>query len=266
LPRAEWSGGYDKAYEWCRKNQNRASHDALREARQALSACLVRGGGPFVERCDKYAHEAVRQYDRARRNECGFGGSRWSGSYRRHYQWCLSVDPWDSRNEEQFRKDELERCIAQGGKGEEGKMACDHYARLAAEQSASNRKYECGLKGRRWLANYERHKAWCLTTSKVNRDAELKYREDELAKCFERGGGSFDEVCDRYASRSVRQYEKNRKRNCKYRGKYWHGSYIRHYKWCLNASTSRRSRKLLERKLALSTCKIGFSLPFGLGR
>ena len=254
---------YDSAYDWCRKNKDEANAGVLSEARAALSSCLKRGGGPYVERCDAYAKTAIKQYGQGRRNECGFTGSRWNNNYKSHYQWCLKVDPWDTRNETQVRRDAVDRCIAQGGAGDEGKIACDHYARLASEQTRSNRKQNCGLKGRRWLANYDRHYAWCARTSKVNRDSELKYREQELSKCFERGGGPYDEACDTYAVRSIRQYEKNIRRSCNYRGKYWHDSYIRHYKWCKSASSGRRARKMLERKALLSTCKFGLRLPFG---
>ena len=209
LTSAKWMGGYDTAYDWCRKNKTQANATILSEARGALSSCLARGGGPYVERCDTYANKAVKQYDQARRNECGFSGSRWNASYRRHYQWCLKVDPWDIRNETRVRQNNLDRCLAQGGGGKEGKIACDHYARLASEQTRSNRKQNCGLKGRRWLANYDRHFAWCAKTSKVNRDSELKYRENELSKCFERGGGAYNETCDSYAVRAIRQFKKN---------------------------------------------------------
>ena len=263
LAPAKWMGGYDIAYDWCRKNKSDANVSLLSDARTGLSACLARGGGPYVERCDTYAKEAVTQYDKARRNECGFAGSRWNASYRRHYQWCLKVDPWDIRNETRVRKKNLERCLVQGGGGKEGKIACDHYARLASEQTRSNRKQNCGLKGRRWLANYDRHFAWCAKTSKVNRDAELKYREEELSKCFERGGGVFNETCDSYAVRAVRQYKKNVARNCNYRGRDWHNSYIRHYKWCTKASSSRRRHKISGRKTQLSTCRFSIRLPFG---
>ena len=266
LPEAKWLGGYDGAYDWCRKNRNDANEGALREARTALSSCLARGGGPYVERCNTYAETASKQYDKARRNECGFRKSRWHNSYRLHYQWCLKVDPWDVRNETEVRDHALARCLAQGGSGKEGKVACDHYARLASEQTRSNRKQNCGLKGRRWQANYDRHSAWCAKTSKANRDDELKYREAELSKCFERGGGPYKEACDTYAVRSVRQYQKNEAGNCSYRGKYWHDSYIRHYKWCVSVSSGRRVRKMLERKASLSTCKFGFKLPFGRQR
>ena len=257
-----WLADYDRAYDWCRKKEGGVDEAILNRPREKLSACLARGGGPFVRHCDDYARTAVGQYDRSRRNECGFGGNRWNGSYRRHYQWCLKVDPWDVTNETRVRQDALERCLAQGGGGAEGKIACDHYARLASEQTRSNRKQNCGLKGRRWLAGYDRHYAWCSKTSKVNRDAELKYREDELARCFERGGGPYDEACDAYATKSVRQFQKNTARNCGYRGKYWNDSYISHYKWCKNVSPLRFRRKLLERKALLSSCKFGIKLPF----
>lgn len=266
LPQAKWSGGYDRAYDWCRKNKDAANEGVLRDARATLSACLSRGGGPYVQRCDTYAKMAVKQYDKARRNECGFSKSRWNASYRSHYQWCLKVDPWDVKNETEVRGHDLDRCVAQGGGGSEGKIACDHYARLASEQTRSNRKQKCGLKGRRWQANYDRHFAWCSKTSKINRDQELQYREAELSKCFERGGGAYEEACDTYAVRSVRQFTKNVERRCNYRGKYWHDSYIRHYKWCAAVSPGRRSRKMLERKALLSTCKFGLRLPFGRQR
>ncbi len=266
LTQTPWLGDYEDAYGWCRKNGDAANEDALRDARMLLSACLARGGGPYIERCDTYAKKALKQFDKARRNECGFRDARWNNSYRRHYQWCLKVDPWDVKNEIEVREHALERCLAQGGSGAEGRIACDHYARLASEQTRSNRKQNCGLKGRRWQANYDRHFAWCSRTSKVNRESELKYREAELSKCFERGGGPYNEACDRYAVRAVRQYRKNVARGCNYRGKYWHDSYIRHYKWCTKVSAVRRKRKMLERKAVLSTCKLGFRLPFGRQR
>jgi hypothetical protein len=266
LSQTEWLGGYGVAYDWCRKNKNKASDAALSGARSALSSCLARGGGPYAKRCDTYARNAVKQYDKARRAECGFTGRHWNNSYRRHYQWCLKVDPWDVGNQTEVRDNALKRCLAQGGSGDEGKIACDHYARLASEQTRSNRKQSCGLKGRRWLANYDRHFAWCTKTSKVNRDSELKYREEELSKCFERGGGAYNEACDTYAVRAVRQYKKNVDRSCNFSGKYWHNSYIRHYKWCTKVSSGRRTRKRLERKALLSTCKFGFRLPFGRQR
>ena len=264
LPRTSWlGGGYDGAYEWCRNNKDDANADTLHEARKALSACLRRGGGPYLKRCDEYAKAAVDQYDKARRAECGFTGRHWHQSYRIHYQWCLKVDPWDIRNETDMRAHALKRCLAQSGTGAEGKIACDHYARLASEQTRSNRKQNCGLRGRRWQANYDRHYAWCITTSKANRDSELSYREAELAKCFARGGGAFNETCDRYAVRSVRQFKKAEARGCNFRGKYWNDSYIRHYKWCLKSSSVARTRKTLERKALLTTCRFGLRLPFG---
>ncbi len=267
LPNTSWlGGGYEGAYDWCRKNKDDANGGTLRAARTALSSCLRRGGGPFLERCDSYAKNAVAQYDKARRAECGLGGKRWHQSYRIHYQWCLKVDPWDIRNEGEVRAHALKRCLTQAGTGTEGKIACDHYARLASEQTRSNRKQNCGLKGRRWQANYDRHYAWCSTTSKLNRDGELKYRENELSKCFERGGGAYNEACDRYAVRAVRQFEKSEQGRCNFDGKYWNKSYIRHYKWCTKVSPGRRTRKNLERKALLATCKFGIRLPFGRQR
>ena len=70
-PSTKWLGGYDSAYNWCRENKDEANEDVLSDARTALSSCLLRGGGPYVERCDTYAKTAVKQYGKARRSECG---------------------------------------------------------------------------------------------------------------------------------------------------------------------------------------------------
>jgi translation initiation factor 2 beta subunit (eIF-2beta)/eIF-5 len=263
---AKWLGSFPQAYGFCKAAENPPLEDMLKGKRAELSACLARGGGSYVKRCDTYARDALTQVLDGRKADCGYKGRRWSKEYADHYQWCLKVEPWDLRNEKESRDIALETCREQGGEGKEGQIACDHYARLAAEQTRSNRKLGCGLKGRRWLADYDRHFAWCKTTSRRNREQELRYREDELARCFERGGGNYDETCDDYARAAIRQNDKNLKNGCNYRGKNWHSNYQRHYKWCADAKPARRAKKRLQRKLALETCKIGLRLPFDLER
>lgn len=259
-----WSAGRATAYDWCLKNRGEATEARLVGPRNQLAACLARGGGPFLERCDGYAKDAVGQFEAARKAECGFkGGSRWSDAYPVHYQWCMKVDSIDARNEKDARQGELDRCLAESGSSQQGRIACDHYARLAGAQTETNRKLDCGLKGRRWLADYDRHYAWCIATSRSNRVLELKYREDELDKCFQRGGGAFNEVCDDYASGAVAQSQQNSDSNCRYRGSDWHDSYIGHYKWCLAAGPDDAQKKLARRKLAIETCRLGARLPLG---
>ena len=253
-----WIYGYKQALDWCRENRDKANEDAFKKVRKEFASCLKYGGGPYIKRCDDYARAAIKQYIKARSKECGLRGRLWSKDYKHHYQYCLKVEPWDLENSRQNRKVELQRCEDQAGESNEGKVACDHYSRLASEQTRSNRKYRCGLKGRRWLADYDRHYAWCKTTSKSNRDQELKYRERELSKCFERAGGELIEACDDYAVRSVRQYGENIKKNCNYRGGDWHNSYQRHYKWCVKARSGQAQRRLQRRKRALQTCRRGF--------
>lgn len=260
---APWLGKYSKAYDWCRKNPGGPDEKGLGEIRDKLAQCFVRGGGPFIERCDAYAKDALRWHEAARKNECGFKGERWRSGYRDLYQWCLKVDTIDAKNENEARKREVERCLAQAGGAEEGKVACDHYARLASEQTRTNQKLGCGLKGRRWLADYDRQNAWCISTSKANRDLELKYREEELDKCFQRSGTPYNETCDDYAAQALSQNQLNLDSRCGFRSGDWSDSYIRHYKWCTTAKPGEAQRKQTQRKMALDTCRLGVRLPLG---
>jgi hypothetical protein len=264
LARTPWSASHAAAYDWCLNNRSDANEDALTASRAQLVACLGRGGGRFLERCDGYAREAVSQFETARKTECGFrSGSRWSDSYSAHYQWCMKADEIGARNERADRQIELDRCLADSGGSKEGKVACDHYARLASEQTQTNRKLDCGLTGRRWLADYDRQYAWCIATSKANRLQELKYREEELDKCFQRGGGASDGACDDYASSAVVQYQQSLEGSCHYRGADWHDSYIGHYRWCLAAKPGDAQKRQARRKQALETCRLGVRLPLG---
>lgn len=61
--------------------------------------------------CEYYAESAVEQQRSNRANACGFSGSRWSADFAGHQQWCMSVRPAITYNEEQVRKDMLDSCL-----------------------------------------------------------------------------------------------------------------------------------------------------------
>ncbi|MCP4934151.1 MAG: hypothetical protein GY927_08075 [bacterium] len=46
------------------------------------------GGGANLVDCRDYSRLAVAQFDRARRNSCGFIGTNWHGEANRHRRWC----------------------------------------------------------------------------------------------------------------------------------------------------------------------------------
>ncbi len=257
-----WQASYEGYYDWC-LNAREADRKRENKAREtALAACVARGGGPYVKACDDYATAAVRQFQRAQKNACGFTGPLWRKDFAYHYQQCLRMDAWERKTKRQARRKAIQRCVAQIGESGESRMACDHYARIAAEQTRSNRKNNCGLKGQRWLAGYDRHYGWCLRASKAERDNDLAYREAELAKCFARGGGPFNPECDAYAKTAVALYRKSVAKNCGFSGVDWHDRYIDHYKGCLKASPRSRRHANRRRAMDIKGCQFLRKLPF----
>ena len=60
---------------------------------------------------------------------------------------------------------------------------CGAYVRLTVAQAKANIAKKCGFKGPRWSLNVAGHKKWCEDVGPAEWRAELKKRDQMLAKC-----------------------------------------------------------------------------------
>ncbi len=60
---------------------------------------------------------------------------------------------------------------------------CDSYAKLTVQQAKRNLTLRCGYSGPRWSLDVNRHRAWCAEVGPAGWRAELKVRDEMLAKC-----------------------------------------------------------------------------------
>lgn len=154
------------------------------------------------DRCREYAREASEQAEQADRNRCGFSGPRWSNDRGPHFAWCM-LFPRQADDEDRARKDDLRRCVADrpGGGREgrrEGKRAnCDTYSKIAKVQAEANDKYKCDFRGGEWSGSTRGHFEWCMMNKREFVLDEIRYRQQELQKCFNNLGDFDDDRWDR---------------------------------------------------------------------
>ncbi len=85
-----------------------------------------------------------------------------------------------------------------GDRNPEGKRAsCDTYAKLAVVQAEANQKYDCNLRGPEWSLNTRGHYEWCMFARREFLVDQLRYRAQELQKCFNNLGDYDDDRWDR---------------------------------------------------------------------
>ncbi len=152
-----------------------------------------------AERCQDYARGAVRQAEENDRNNCGFNGPRWNADRGAHFAWCM-LFPRQADNESDARKDDLRKCVAdrRPSGNREGKRAnCDTYSSIAAVQADANDKYKCGNRGGEWNNDKRAHFQWCMTNKREFMLDEMRYRAQELQKCFNNLGDYDDDKWDR---------------------------------------------------------------------
>ena len=158
------------------------------------------------ERCRDYARDAADQADQNQRNRCGYSGPRWSDDRTGHFAWCM-LFPRQAEDENRARADDLRRCGGGdrdrrggggGGGNREGKRAnCDTYSSIAEVQAEANDKYKCGYRGGEWSTNKRGHFEWCMTNKREFTLDEMRYRAQELQKCFNNLGDYDDDRYDR---------------------------------------------------------------------
>lgn len=60
---------------------------------------------------------------------------------------------------------------------------CNTYAKLTLQQVKQNIAKRCNFSGPRWSLDVNRHRAWCREVGPSGWRAELKIRNEMLAKC-----------------------------------------------------------------------------------
>ena len=68
--------------------------------------------------CDRYAEEAVAQYNEMVARDCGFSAPRWQGNPAVHGEWCRQVTRADREDEAAIRRDELRECAVRSAEAE----------------------------------------------------------------------------------------------------------------------------------------------------
>lgn len=155
--------------------------------------------------CNEYADNAVEQQEANEDRDCGYNGPRWSDNRTSHFAWCM-IFPKQAENEQKARQKQLRECRQDTRRERRedrrretaGKRAsCDTYAKTAVVQAEANRKYECGYRGGEWIAQERPHFRWCMRSRRQYLADEIRYRQVELQKCFNKLGDYDDEENDR---------------------------------------------------------------------
>lgn len=113
LQGGNWATDRDAHYNWCLG----AEPDKVRSEQQwrenELRTC----------NCNAYADAAMQQVQANADLKCGLQGGNWAPTRDAHLSWCLQTianNPGKVASELQWRKDEIEKCKAQGGGGNGG--------------------------------------------------------------------------------------------------------------------------------------------------
>ncbi len=155
--------------------------------------------------CNSYADDAVEQNNTNEERDCGYSGSRWSDNRTQHFAWCM-IFPKQAKAEQDARQKQLRECRQEARRDRRrerrketaGKRAsCDTYAKTAVVQAEANQKYECGYRGGEWIAKERPHFRWCMRARREYLADEIRYRQVELQKCFNKLGDYDDEENDR---------------------------------------------------------------------
>lgn len=250
---AKWHSNYESHLRWCRGASQNEADAAIKARSNALFDCPKKSKKKRRDRrssrCEHYAQTAVSQNQENVRRGCGYSGSLWHADSKAHYRYCRQVGVVEAEKKTGVRGRAIERCYPED--------RCDAYARVAVWQDKENTRRECGLRGRLWNSNYDKHFQWCRRVSPSEAEAANSARNKALQKCPRPGKKVIEETADRcetYAKRAVRQNEENVQRNCGYTGGSWHSDYDAHYRWCHNVSLKRAESATRARKKSLKSC------------
>jgi hypothetical protein len=155
--------------------------------------------------CNSYADDALEQQETNEELDCGFSGPRWSDNRTNHFAWCM-LFPQRAEAEQEARREQLRECRrdARGDRRDNrrreiaGKRAsCDTYAKTTVVQAQANQKYKCGYRGGEWVAQERPHLRWCMRARRQFLADEIRYRQVELQKCFDKLGDYDEDQEDR---------------------------------------------------------------------
>lgn len=110
---ARWQSDYNNHYNWCLSANSTALVAEASGRDNDIRPCEL-----LSTKCETYAEQAVRQFNRSKQLNCGFSAStqplgRWMDNHRKHYDWCMTARPEWLGSEAQARSDALSRCLTQ---------------------------------------------------------------------------------------------------------------------------------------------------------
>lgn len=215
-----WSLRRDVHLRFCQRvgQERRADEEAARE--RGLQACASRG-----DSCGRYVERAVDLVQRARRNNCGFSGERWSPRPADHQAFCLGTPARVLVRENRARFDGLRRCERQRAAATRA-GPLEPFARPDPRADRSSQGFDATPR-----------------------------RGDRRARRAD---------CRRYVDEAVRSQRVNVARRCGYRGRPdWSLGRRAHMRFCMRAPLRRVAAASRMRRLALSECasRNGFSAP-----
>lgn len=108
-----WQSNYNNHYNWCLSVNSAALVSEASGRDNDIRPCEV-----LSTKCENYAEQAVRQFNRNKQLNCGFSpttqpSGRWMDNHRGHYDWCMKAQPEWLASESQARADALSRCLTQ---------------------------------------------------------------------------------------------------------------------------------------------------------
>ncbi len=111
---SRWSPSRVRQARLCEDIGPRAAAQLLNARSRQLDRCRVEAGGGGAAGglgdCAAYAQESVRQARISQRLGCGYGGARWTTSYRAHLRWCQTAPRREVMAELRIRERFLDRC------------------------------------------------------------------------------------------------------------------------------------------------------------
>jgi hypothetical protein len=196
---ARWTQSYRANYDWCLRvspPQLRAEEEAREDE---LRVCHRGREGRQGPGCERYARNAVEQFEESQRIGCRFGGLRWSPNFEDHIDWCRRVGVREAIAEDERRASDLAGCERQRDepppriqgrpwnepyRREQGSAGrCRQYAETAVGQQRENARRGCGFGGAPWSFNYDGHLSWCRQANPGEVQDELTLRTRALASC-----------------------------------------------------------------------------------
>jgi hypothetical protein len=112
-----WSANYGNHFNWCMGAPQAAANteDGTRYAQ--LQGCIsvleqqtAAHQAKLQSDCKFYADHAVCMKSRARELDCSVSGSRWSGNWQSHFDWCVGAAPTTRQAEVNARNAAIESC------------------------------------------------------------------------------------------------------------------------------------------------------------